>query len=336
MSKILVSDFYGTLISNDPGGLEYFYSKGSNHLHDLYEIYKDKEYFYYLMNKAFIQLGKQLRDFLSDGNYIKLVTAMDSHDNADFMFNELISRFYESIKEYKNQVSIFFTNGVGNRVNDLSKVAKISQRNGYLYVENENGISAYIINDKTEVFDFVKKEHDLKTDELFAIGDTCRDIPMLFKCIEYGGKSSLINNYLYNPNQSENITTDSIIRATVELNFQIMLESLACKLYPNFNNMDKSEQADIIEKLDEEFEEQYSEWAYNEYNKLYTSLDKGEFDLNELMKNIEIFNILSLYNRFCDTSTFFNKTIRFERVSDLSMYPTFVDYCNKVLVHKKI
>lgn len=42
MSKILISDFYGTFISDTPTGMEYFYSKGLN-LHSIFELYNDKD-----------------------------------------------------------------------------------------------------------------------------------------------------------------------------------------------------------------------------------------------------------------------------------------------------
>lgn len=338
MTKILVTDFYGTLISGDPSGMEYFYSRG-NHLRDILELYNDKEYYNNLMDRAFIQLGRPLNDFLSAGNYLKLVTSMDSHDSVSFIFVELLSRFYEVIKDYRNQVSVFLTSGSGNKTDFdlLSKVAKISQIDDYFYAENTNGVSAYIISDKTKVFDFVSKEHNLELDELFTIGDSSIDIPMLFRCIELGGKSSLINNYLYRADTGEDFTTDSIVKGIVSLNFKIMIEELAYKMYPDFKNYDRLRQLEIIEELEENIikNNQYNEWCYAEYNKVYNYLRTGELDLNNLIKKQMIFRVISEYNRKIGLPYFENhRAIESKRVEDLSMYATFSDYCDKVL--KKI
>lgn len=305
-------------------------------MRDFYEIYQDKEHFHYLINKGFDQLGKQLNAFLSEGNYLKIVISMDMHDPVDFLFKEFISRVYEVVGPYRNQAQVFLTSGEGNRadVDLLAKVAKISQIDEYFYAENENGVSAYIIDDKTDVFEFVKKEHNLEIDHLFAIGDSSRDIPMLFKCIKLGGKSSLINNYLYRTDKCEDITTDSIVKNTVSMNFEIMIENIAYQLHSKFKDYDILKQMDILEQLIEEFEnKEYGEWCYTEYNKIYNSLRIGELDLNELLKKLMIYRIVSEYNLKCGIRT--NKTYDSKTMNELTMYPTFANYCDKVLIHQK-
>lgn len=130
------------------------------------------------------------------------------------------------------------------------------------------------------------------------------------------------------------ITTDSIVKGIVSLNFEIMIEELAHKMYSDFKNYDRSRQLDIIEELTENLikSNQYNEWCYNEYNRIYNSLRKGEFDLNHLIEKQMIFRIISEYNCKVGLSCFENyKAIESKGVEDLSMHSTFNDYCCKVL-----
>ena len=328
MSKILISDFYGTLISSNPAGMEYFYSKGSN-LRSILELYNDKCYYNELINRAFKHLSRFLNEFLSNGNYLKIVTSMDAHDRLDFILDELLCRFYEPIKKYRDQIAIFLASGAGNKpeIGELSKRSKISQADNCFYVQDKTGLSFYIINHKTDVFDFVTKEHDLKTNQLFTIGDSRYDIPMLFKGIELGGKSSLINHYMY---RIDGIDTESIVKSLVSLNRQIMLEDLVNIKYPDFKSYNESKQMDIMEELIKELceSQQMNKWTYNEYHKIYEALKNGEYDLNDLLKKVMIFEVIRNYNFIVDKNY---GPIKSKRTEELSIYPTFNDYYTKVL-----
>lgn len=301
MAKILVSDLMGTLIPDDIRILERFFAEGN------YDFCTSKNisdsYTFHLLDKAFISLGRQLNPFLGNGNYLKVVTSVNSHESLDFLLNEFIIRLYESIKEYKNQVSVFFV-GKSRCLYDLAKVSTIHEKNGIVYAECKNGISITILDDKVEVFEFIKKQHNLFLDRLFAIGDSEVDIPMLFKCIELGGKSSLISNQMYVGNTSENF--DNILNQTV------------------FRKMHLAE----IEK------EQKMEFLLKEREKIYKLLSEGKIDLDNLIKEQEFYNLLESYNRMLWYRRSKHEKISMERMNELDMYPTFTDYCNKVLVHK--
>lgn len=307
MAKILVSDLMGTLIPDDVYILQRFFAEG-NCVYDDHDLYIDRNisdsYTFHLLDKAFINLGRQLASFLDDGNYVKIVTSVNSHETADFAFNEFITRIYESIEKYKNQVSIFFV-GKYACLSTLSRISTIYEKNGNIYAEGKNGISVTILDDKVEVFEFIKKEHNLFLDRLFAIGDSNKDIPMLFKCIDLGGRSSIINNELYICNKNE--TVDSIIKKTV------------------LRNM-------FLAKIEDE---QKSEFFLKEIDKIYKLLFEGKIDLDNLIKKEEIYRILDLYNScsFLPCNKYGN--VSMERLDELDMYPTFADYCSKVLVHKK-
>lgn len=313
MAKILVSDLYGTLIPSVISEMEYYYSTGTK-LRSRDEIWDDNEYYIGLLDRVFLHLGNHLDEYLSHGNYLYLVTASESHDGSGFLFDQIISRFCKCTEKYKDQVLVFLSGVVGNDIEyaDLKSVSSISVRDGVTYAEREDGTRAILIGKKADVFDFVESDHDLANDELYAIGDNIKDLPMLFRCIELGGDSSIIYNDLYRVDK----TNEKILHDTAYRN-SLMAFGI-----------------DYRELYDEVSARSY-EWYFSELSRLYVELAQGSIDLDAMEKKQNIYEMLHQYNDFSDLFHEWPRVeINNQVLDSLSIYPTFVDYSNKVLIKK--
>lgn len=144
---------------------------------------------------------------------------------------------------------------------------------------------------------------------------------MLFECIELGGQSSLIDNHFYRVNP----TTEDILHKTVQRDFKMHIE----EFIPGYGNMSSSERAKAM-FYDKDFGERHTKWYYSQLQVLYAQLASGELDLDDLRKQESAYNTLKTYNEI------FNKKepveITEQVLKDVTVYPTFVDYCGKVLV----
>lgn len=318
MAKILVSDLFGTLVPINIQDMEFLYSSGQR-LRTREEIWANSKYYNELLDRVFLQLAKNLEPYLSEGNYFYLVTASDSHDGSGFLFDEIISRFCKYTWKYRDQVSVFLSGVLDceREFKDLSTVARIEEKDGVMFADNEEGSRAILLNSKDEVFNFVEKRQNLCTGQLFAIGDDIKDLPMLFRCIELGGKSSVIWQDLYR----EKKTSQEILHETAIRNSNLMLGT------DNIPYSDPRRGS---------FGERRQVLYRQEWDRLYGELGEGVLDLDDLEKNEYIYSMLNTYNDF---SSQFHEWPRV-KVSDktidsFGMFPTFASYRDKVLVYKK-
>lgn len=326
MAKILISDLYGTLIPGWIEEMEYYYGSGDKAGgKNWYEIFENEEYSEKLIDKVFIHLSNYLERYLSEGNYLYLVTTCDSHDGTGFIFEKIINRLCRENEKYKSQIFIFLAGVIGNdnEIADLASVAKITEKDGTFYAENKDGVIATLLDEKTEIFDFIKRSHNLSEDELYTIGDHARDIPMLLECINLGGQSSLIENGFYRTNP----TTEDIIHQAVQRQFYLNIEDFI----PGYNNMSSSERINAM-FYDKAFGEQHTKWYRSQLQALYEQLRNGEINLDDLRKQESVYTTMKSYNDI------FNKKepveITNQILTSLAVYPTFSDYCGKVLIKK--
>lgn len=144
-----------------------------------------------------------------------------------------------------------------------------------------------------------------------AIGDDIKDLPMLFRCIELGGESSIIYNDLYRIDTS----TRKILHDTANLNSLMMIGT------------DKISSDEVAARSYELY--------FSELGRLYGELAQGTLDLDDMVKKQNIYSMLCLYNDF---SNLFHEWPRLEltneTINSLNMYSTFVDYSNKRLLRK--
>lgn len=313
MAKILVSDLYGTLVPSEISEMEYYYSAGKK-LKTRNEIWDDNEYYVNLLDRVFLHLGNHLEKYLSEGNYLYLVTSSESHDGSGFLFDQILSRFCKYTEKYRDHIFIFLSGVTGNYIeyNDLESVSNITAKDGVTYAEREDGTKAVLIEKKTDVFEFVERGHDLAIEQLFAIGDNIKDLPMLFRCIELGGESSIIYNGLYREKQF----TGDIIHDTAHRN-SLMAFGIGNR------------------KLSDEVAARSHELYFSELGRLYGELAQGTLDLDDMVKKQNIYLMLRQYNVFSDVFHEWSSVeLTDQTINSLDMYSTFCDYYNKVLVKK--
>ena len=187
MKKILISDFYGTLVSIYSGTINIIYGTrfGTG-------IRNELQAFLY----AFSKVQDDLEEFLKEGNELVIVTDA-GHESPEFMCKTFFNELYKRFPEYSSQIKIFFkAAGPDNYIINSLKCNK----DGNTFFYDAGLYKAIIVADKMDVFDYL----DTKDKELYSIGDTENDLDMLFKNIELGGISALIDyNLLFSRSDYE-------------------------------------------------------------------------------------------------------------------------------------
>lgn len=331
MSKILVTDLFGTLVPENFDQAHYLYGNGKNL--SLLEISKNKEYMRYLLEKVSEQSLNNLNKFLDEGNVVVIVSDLGAHDlTLSIILDELISKFH---KYSNSQFSLYFVdNGASGKL-DIDRLSGESSNN---YVENGikyftyNGDTIGIINKKEEVFDVLKDKYKLEDYELFSIGNKDDDIPMLMKCIDLGGQGSLLNYELYIDDEINKQTLDEAILFKIKIEHELLTEQKLLSQNPNFNEMSSEEQAELKKKALYggnylSYFKSLREYKEKRQPEIYSELNEGKLDFEELIKQHLVFK------------TFYNgmiwglekKTLTENNWDQIDMYSTFRDYYNKVL-----
>lgn len=315
MAKVLVSDLYGTLVPIVIQEMEYFYSSGQR-MRTRNEVWSDSKYCEELKDRVFLHLANHLEQYLNDGNYLYLVTASDSHDGSGFLFDDVIRRFCRYTEKYRDRVSVFLSGVLGCdwEEKDLSTVARIEEKDGVMFADNGEGTRAILLDRKDEVFDFILKRHNLCTDQLFAIGDSIYDLPMLFRCIDLGGKSSIIDQNLYREYKS----SQEILNNTASRNMDLMV---------GYDKMTASYRLSHRMECQQLFR--------LEWDKLYREMLDGELDLDLLDKKQCVYRMLCSYNDFSHICHWPRVEINEGAIDSFDVYPTFVDYSSKTLMYKR-
>lgn len=307
LKKVLFTDLFGTLISLGPQETK-----------DLYGSYE----------KEFEIISRYMNEFLRDDNYIAIVTEPGGHGNFGRIYNNQIANLNSYIKEDLRSHLAYYLQGNGT----------ISQED-YIRKEIVNGKLCYLgkhpfigiaVNKKEEaVTDFLKMIP--MPYQIYGIGDSAKDIPMLLKIQEFYGKSSFIDTRLYSY-QSE-FTPDKIIANEVDAEFHFELKEI----------LKKRSFEEFLTGIVSEPERELLIKKENRKQELYQLLQEGKLDLEELMKNyskyieckgyeIENENWRSLEHPFYEDYPYSKEVI--DRVMGMSCYPSFTDYYAKVLKKK--
>lgn len=296
MKKVLVTDLFGTLIPDDrKSELLYYYGNGN-------ELEVTDVSF---LNKVFEKGLISLKRFLKDGNEVYLVTDISTHDKPSVILSMIINRFFSNLEEYKENIHIFLSGSLNLYKEDLKSVSIQKDSDCYIF----NDFEFYRIENKEDVFDYVLKEHMLYQELLFVIGNSEKDMPMLVKGIELGGRSSLINNFLYR--YDDDLDLDNLIISIVRRNNHIS--------YLELDSMNEEERLQYKIKMEQEL------------GKMYVKLRSGLLDYDKLLKLCRIHDVLDNYNMYAMTCLPKKKQIGEEKIKQLTMYPTFIDYSRKNL-----
>lgn len=322
MPKILVADLFGTIIPNNILNANYLYGNIDKYK-DINEICYDKNQHEYLMEKLCLQCANDLKKFLNDGNELIIASDLSAHElNLTFIYEEIIEKILKYCGKNFNLYMVTKGGASGFRLEELKpKITEEYNEHGIDYIVFE-GYKIGLLDKKEDIFKVVQSKFDLEEYELYSIGNDYKDIPMLVRCIELGGKSSLLNYNLYSNELVLRITLDQAICYRLRRENYILLEKKLLKDHPNFSLLDRSKY--LMERM---LTPEYNRWYEERKEELYEEVRKGNITLDLLIKENLIFGLCQTAINHCLQK----KTFIENNLDEIDMYSTFRDYYNKVL-----
>ena len=327
MKKILIADFFGTLVADDISQAEYQcgYSKlVHSGLDNIGDILDDEEYTNKILNQMFILLDRNLKDYLEPGNILKIVTSDAGHcEGIEWFLKEIVPRF-KSLKQYPKQIEIYFSDSSTNTNNSFLQNIHLFEDEYSVYFIHDC-IRFNLINKKIDIFDIIQKQYSLDNIELFALGNESNDLMLLIQCIELGGKSAIIKHNLYKHTQYPEEPIKSIIGEKIYTDYLIMVEDIAIKENPNFNKLNFRDRSHIIRELWERID--FEEYLEKRKAELYELLKNGQLDIQGIISEYFIYQIMTSHSY--ENLKF--KTFHENRGNELALYPNFNTFKTKVL-----
>lgn len=327
MKKILIADFFGTLIADDIEQSEYQCGYGDllNRLDHMTDILNNKEYANEILNKMFILLDRNLRDYLEAGNILKIVTSDAGHcEGIEWFLKEVVPRF-KSLKQYPKQIEIYFSD-ISSDANNyfLQNMQLFEDEQSIYFVYNCTRFN--LINEKIDIFNIIQKQYNLSNIELFALGNDSDDLMMLIQCIELGGKSAIIKQNLYTASQYLEKSISDIIGDKIYTDYLIMIEDMILKENPNFSALNKYiDRSKIIRDFWKKVP--FEEYADKQKAELYKLLKKGQLDIQEIINRYFVYEIMTSHSY----ENLKYKTFHENRGNELTLYPNFNTFKTKIL-----
>lgn len=167
MKKVLFTDLFGTLISPNLSMSEKYYGS---------------------IDKEFSFICRYINDFLSKDNYMAIVTEPSGHGDFGKIFNNQLAKFNSYIADELRSRIVYYLQGNG-RISQYDHIRK-ENINGKICYIGEHLFKGIAIDKKEEaVTDFLINVQPPY--QIYGIGDSAKDIPMLLKVEEMGGKVQL-------------------------------------------------------------------------------------------------------------------------------------------------
>lgn len=294
MKKVLFTDLFNTLISTDAS--RYWSSK----------------------EKEMEVVCRYLKQFLMDGNYVAIVTSPGGHGNLNDAFHKVLACISTLIGPESN---IRYYLQVSDKDLSNDRIKKVDGKNYYFINPEIKGIC--VKRKEDAVIDFLK---NIKMPyEIYAIGDSDRDLPMLLKTKELGGQSSLMDTGIY----KRDITIDEMIKNQLEIEFHFEYKKIV-------RSMSIEER---VQGISPELILLYEKREQRKQD-LYQQLYNGNLNLQELNENYSKFIECKRYYELV-TSTFskdpglysdypFDENI-INEVMSMPCYSSFTNYYAKVL-----
>lgn len=268
MKKILISDYFGSLITPEPDEINQLY-------HTNFDC--SNENAKNVQNFAISKLNQELEEFLYNGNELVIVTNL-GHCDIDVFIEHWIGKTLKLFIKYINQIKVVLQDERLEENNPLY----VNKNNCFYLLKNEYIFQ--IIKRKNEVFNYLDSKNKL----LFSIGDSINDIDMLAKNIQIGGISSIIN-YSLLCDQSNDQSNDNHILFGYASSKNILRQSL--KEYKYY-----IETGDIY--LHSTFDDEYSDLQFQIVSEQYK---KGLISLDDIRKKTMIYELFSMYYSNCFT-----------------------------------
>lgn len=322
MKKILVTDLLGTLIPDNMETLNYLYGDGTQR--GTYNNLKENNYGQEKnLARAFTALNVHLKDFLSTGNELNIVTSIDSHMSPNELLQIFIRTLYQNLREYQSRMQTYFqTSNPERTIAYLREYATISEHEGMITATTPDNIAMHFLATKKAVF----KHISTMGSRLYAIGDTHNDLEMLTESLACGGRADFINYELYLGHDD----FCDILTRTLNREDSLLVEQTALMRYPNFYELSIEARDQITAQIRNEL--LTNEYVYEQRIELYDQAFAGEINLNHLNSLNCVHKIITFHNMLADCHFLGKKNFVPESTcSSIGMYPTFQDYYTRVL-----
>lgn len=307
MKKILFTDLLGTLISKDLNYTREYYSN---------------------LEKETSIISSYLNEFLSENNYIAIVTSPGGHGNSwGGLFNNQLATLSYHIEDDLRPHIGYYLQGNAKIYSDDNIDKEIVNKKVY-YRSKHPFVGIGVDRKEYAIDDFLQTIQGPY--QLYALGDTRKDIPMLLRAQELGGIGSMIDTTLYRWPR----TTNQIIENELDVEFSFKIHDMI-KNRPDPGEKYSEEDRALLTRIKERRCE------------LYDALNEGKLNLDELDKNYSKYLELRDYQMDQESCTYswskrkdkywenypLNEFV-INQVMNMPCYPTFGDYYKKVLRKK--
>ncbi len=272
-----------------------------------------------------------LNEFLKEGNKVVIVSSPEGHGTFSSVFEGPMKGIHATIEApYQAQMK-YYLQGRDNFQETTQVTKKMVDGKAHYY--GENGLEGIHIDEKKKALEDVLKQ-EMGPYQIYALGDSYYDIPMLIKTQELGGQSALISQTLYR----DELTPEQVIQneLTVEFGFPLRerMEALRQKYDAKFDFFQDPIYFSLIEK--QEARKQT----------LYEQLSLGTLDLDECNRKYHCYLEYYTYEWLALSLPWDgfngpfkkanqNNHLTSEKVNELletiPCYPTFTEYYKKVL-----
>lgn len=311
MKKILFTDLMGTLISPDLG--------------------LSKKYFGSFDRECSL-LCQYINEFLKEDNYIAVVTEPGAHGRFGTVFNEQLVKLNSYIEDDLRSHIEYFLQGNGN-IFPADNIVKENRNGKIFYIGRLSSFKGIAIDKKENAInDFLERMK--RPYEIYGLGDSAKDIPMLLRVEEMGGRSAIIDTYLYRLEK----TSKEIIDQQLDIEFSFLFDKvieekksqylkegkLVNEMFYEYNEKELL----LLQKREERKEE------------LYQMISTGEFDLDDSNRKYSNFFLCEEYkmlndpvwnrnNKFYENYLFSDNVV--QNIMRMPAFHSFGDYYTKVL-----
>ncbi len=333
MLKIIITDFFGTLMPDDIQAAEYQCGYSSNLINDAFRMSKilnNTQYSNKILDKTIGLIDNSINDFLDEGNILKIITSNAGRaEGINFFLEQIVPRF-KSIEKYNNQIKIYFADmeeDSNNSILEKSNLFKENNKTSFIY----NNIKFGLLNKKEDIFDIIQQQYNLIDVNLFSLGNDIKDLPMLIKCIELGEISLIIKQNLYISPEYVNKSLDEIISYKVWIDYFIMIANMAFKEKTNFLTYGYKDKRMFIKNIENQIS--YNKLVSFKKMELYHSLINQQLDIAQLLKEKVIYDITN--QPFYDIDYNAYKLFIECLINKLKINPTFRDFKDRTLAVSK-